>query len=394
MKKRILMIAVPFCLIISLLVVSLTVFSNDRASSSAADIPYYKVESKKLKKTMLVPGVVKENHKEHYYLDSTISNKVTFNVNLDDDVKKGQLLYSYESPELQSEVNSIELQIEKMNLEYNELLNKKDELNVQYEKIERETEEESKEESDEKDQESEEKNLVKNELEDIQHQINLKDNDLKSLNNSKDSTIEKIENLNVYSKDDGKVTELNENPLSALEGNSEPLISIMKDTSFVIEGSATELQRPQIKEGMRYKVTAKAAPDQSWEGEITTISDKPETLNENIEVQEDNTNTNNLSTFSFTGKLDSQDNLMLGFHVSIEITLDEQEGLFIPDSALYNTIDDKNYILALKDNRLEKVNVTTGMANGEFIEVHGDVKIGDVIVEEASTEFSEGMEVE
>ncbi|PAF34051.1 hypothetical protein CHH69_17880, partial [Terribacillus saccharophilus] len=117
-------------------------------------------------------------------------------------------------------------------------------------------------------------------------------------------------------------------------------------------------------------------------------------LNENIEVQEDNTNTNNLSTFSFTGKLDSQDNLMLGFHVSIEITLDEQEGLFIPDSALYNTIDDKNYILALKDNRLEKVNVTTGMANGEFIEVHGDVKIGDVIVEEASTEFSEGMEVE
>ncbi|PAF34137.1 hypothetical protein CHH69_17380, partial [Terribacillus saccharophilus] len=128
MKKRILMVAVPFCLIISLLVVSLTVFSNDRASSSAADIPYYKVESKKLKKTMLVPGVVKENHKEHYYLDSTISNKVTFNVNLDDDVKKGQLLYSYESPELQSEVNSIELQIEKMNLEYNELLNKKDEL--------------------------------------------------------------------------------------------------------------------------------------------------------------------------------------------------------------------------------------------------------------------------
>jgi len=388
------MIAVPFCLIISLLVVSLTVFSNDRASSSAADIPYYKVESKKLKKTMLVPGLVKENNKEHYYLDSTISNKVTFNVKLDDDVEKGQLLYSYESPELQSEVNSIQLQIEKMNLEYNELLDKKGELNTEYEKIERETEEESKEESDEEesDQETEEKNLVKSELEDIQHQINLKDNDLKSLNNSKDSTVEKIENLNVYSKDDGKVTEINENPLSAMEGNSEPLISIMKDTSFVIEGSATELQRPQIKEGMRYKMTAKAAPDQSWEGEITSVSDKPETLNENIEVPEDNTSS--LSTFSFTGKLDSQENLLLGFHVSIEITLDEQEGLFIPDSALYSTIDDKNYILTLKDNRLEKVNVTTGMANGEFVEVHGDVKIGDVIVEEASTEFSEGMEVE
>ena len=385
------MIALPFCLIISLLVVSLTVFSNDRASSSAADIPYYKVESKKLKKTMLVPGVVKENNKEHYYLDSTISNKVTFNVNLDDDVEKGQLLYSYESPELQSEVNSIQLQIEKMNLEYNELLDEKDELNAKYEKIERETEEESKEETVENSVQ-EEKNLVKSELEDIQHQINLKDNDLKSLNNSKDSTVEKIENLNVYSKDDGKVTEINENPLSAMEGNNEPLISIMKDTSFVIEGSATELQRPQIKEGMRYKMTAKAAPDQSWDGEITSVSDKPETLNENIEVPEDNTSS--LSTFSFTGKLDSQENLMLGFHVSIEITLDEQEGLFIPDSALYSTIDDKNYILTLKDNRLEKVNVTTGMANGEFVEVLGDVKIGDVIVEEASTEFSEGMEIE
>lgn len=340
---------------------------------------------------MLVPGVVKENNKEHYYLDSTISNKVTFNVNLDDDVEKGQLLYSYESPELQSEVNSIQLQIEKMNLEYNELLDEKDELNAKYEKIERETEEESKEETVENSVQ-EEKNLVKSELEDIQHQINLKDNDLKSLNNSKDSTVEKIENLNVYSKDDGKVTEINENPLSAMEGNNEPLISIMKDTSFVIEGSATELQRPQIKEGMRYKMTAKAAPDQSWDGEITSVSDKPETLNENIEVPEDNTSS--LSTFSFTGKLDSQENLMLGFHVSIEITLDEQEGLFIPDSALYSTIDDKNYILTLKDNRLEKVNVTTGMANGEFVEVLGDVKIGDVIVEEASTEFSEGMEIE
>lgn len=390
MKKRIIMIAVPFCLIISLLVVSLTVFSNDRASSSAADIPYYKVESKKLKKTMLVPGLVKENNKEHYYLDSTISNKVTFNVKLDDDVEKGQLLYSYESPELQSEVNSIQLQIEKMNLEYNELLDKKGELNTEYEKIERETEEESDEEKSV--QETEEKNLVKSELEDIQHQINLKDNDLKSLNNSKESTVEKIENLNVYSKDDGKVTEINENPLSAMEGTNEPLIGIMKDTSFVIEGSATELQRPQIKEGMRYEMTAKAAPDQSWEGEITSVSDKPETLNENIEVPEDNTSS--LSTFSFTGKLNSQENLLLGFHVSIEITLDEQEGLFIPDSALYSTIDDKNYILTLKNNRLEKVNVTTGMANGEFVEVHGDVKIGDVIVEEASTEFSEGMEVE
>jgi RND family efflux transporter MFP subunit len=75
-------------------------------------------------------------------------------------------------------------------------------------------------------------------------------------------------------------------------------------------------------------------------------------------------------------------------------TADAQQAVAIPRDSLVLRRDGASVFRILDDNTAERVRVTTGMAQGEFIEVRGGIQAGDRIVIRGGERLRPGQEVE
>ena len=64
------------------------------------------------------------------------------------------------------------------------------------------------------------------------------------------------------------------------------------------------------------------------------------------------------------------------------------EALFVPKSAVV-TSTERKYVLVMKDNKITKVDVSTGNETSGKIEVYGDLKEGDKVIAVANDEIKE-----
>jgi RND family efflux transporter MFP subunit len=67
--------------------------------------------------------------------------------------------------------------------------------------------------------------------------------------------------------------------------------------------------------------------------------------------------------------------------------------LAVPPSAVVTSTEAK-YVIAVRNGRTVKVNVTTGNENSRLVEVVGDLKAGDTVIAPANDEIREGIEVQ
>ena len=89
------------------------------------------------------------------------------------------------------------------------------------------------------------------------------------------------------------------------------------------------------------------------------------------------------------------DSLSAGQSVRIAIpTADAQPVTVIPRDSLVLRRDGASVFRILEDNTAERVKVTTGMAEGDFIEVQGDIQPGDRVVIRGGERLRSGDEVE
>jgi membrane fusion protein (multidrug efflux system) len=66
--------------------------------------------------------------------------------------------------------------------------------------------------------------------------------------------------------------------------------------------------------------------------------------------------------------------------------------LAVPPSAVVTSTEAK-YVIAIRNGRTVKVNVTTGNENSRLVEVVGDLKAGDTVIAPANDEIKEGVAV-
>ncbi|MEN8205385.1 MAG: efflux RND transporter periplasmic adaptor subunit [Pseudomonadota bacterium] len=98
--------------------------------------------------------------------------------------------------------------------------------------------------------------------------------------------------------------------------------------------------------------------------------------------------------FELRVKLDD-DSLPAGQSVRIAIpTADSQSATVIPRDSLVLRRDGASIFRILDDNTAERVKVTTGMAEGDLIEVQGDIQPGDRVVIRGGERLRTGQEVE
>ena len=290
-----------------------------------------------------------------------------------DDVKKDQILFSYDTEQLQ-------LTLDKQRLE-------QEQLEASIENYERQI----------ADLEKQRKRVKESAQLQYTVQIQSLQVDLKEaeLNlQAKEREVAKsedvLDNADVKSPVDGRVQVINESGTDN-QGRPAAYIAIQQSGAYRVKGTLGELQRGGIMEGSRMRIMSRTDENLFWLGTVTLIDyENPTQENQNnmyygMETDEMTTS----SKYPFYIELESTEGLILGQHVYLKVEKEEGEVAGIPLSKAFLCYDDEGnpYVWA-EDSRgkLEKRMVTLGAPN----EMMGTVSITDGLTETDYVAFPDG----
>ena len=262
------------------------------------------------------------------------------------DVTEGQALFSYDTEELQ-------LNLDKKNLEMEQL---KSSIESYKEKIKTLEKERSGLSGTAKLQYTVEIQSAQVDQKEAELKLKTKEEEVKKAQ-------ELLDNSTVVSPIKGRVQKINENDTTGSDGKPAAYITIQQSGSYRVKGVLGELQRGSLKEGDRVKMMSRTDDNVVWTGSVTLVDyENPSQSNENdryMGMSSDEMTT--ASKYPFYVALDSTDGLMLGQHLYIELdTGSETPGVGISGAFLCYNEDGSAFVWAEKGGKLEKRSVTLG----------------------------------
>lgn len=175
-----------------------------------------------------------------------------------------------------------------------------------------------------------------------------------------------LENVSVVSPVNGRIQSISESGFDSY-GNPLPYITIQQTGAFRVKGIIGELQRGNLMEGTRVKITSRTDASAAWYGTVTLIDYENPSQGTQYDMYY-GTATNEMTTSSnypFYVELESTENLLLGQHVYMEVDTGETvtSGLSLGSYFICYNEDGSAYVWAENHNRLEKRPVTLGDYN-------------------------------
>ena len=202
-------------------------------------------------------------------------------------------------------------------------------------------------------------------IQSVEAQIKVQEYESSKKKSEIDKLQESLNNADVVSEVEGIVKEVNSSSRTDPSGQTAAFISVLSAGEYRIKGTVSELNFSSISEGQAVTVHSRLDPNQIWKGTVESID------------QEASTDQNNSfgyyyggmdggeksSKYNFYVLLENLDGLILGQHVYIEPDLGEntkKEGLWLP--AMYIAHDDDgSFVWAKNDkDKLEKRVVLLG----------------------------------
>lgn len=274
-------------------------------------------------------------------------------VEVGQEVSAGEKLFTYDSDQLELELEKTQLEVEKMN-------NEQTTYTEQLEKLE--------------------KQLARTYNESTKVRLTLEINTLKTTMMENEYKLkssateiaklqEMLNNIDITSPVDGTVRKIEE------QGENGTYITIQQSGAYRIQGMINEMSMGNgLMVGSRVKAFSRVNAD-TWMGTVTSIVTE--------EASQNNSNSwysyglvdtmTTASSYVFYVELDSVEGLLLGQHVYMEVFLEEPEmpGLWIPEGSITDlAMDEQTYEMTgmvWADNgqgRLEQRTVTLGMYDG------------------------------
>ena len=267
-----------------------------------------------------------------------------------DDVTEGQILFSYDTDQLQLALDKQRLELEQLQAT---IENYKDQI-ADLEK---------------------QRNRVK-EADKLQYtvqiqslQVDLKEAELNLKTKEQDIAQSEnvLQNAEVKAPVTGRVQEINENGTDNY-GYPTAYITIQQSGSYRVKGTLGELQRGGIMEGTRMRVVSRTDENTYWLGTVSLVDyENPTQDNPNSIYYGTSTDEMTASSkYPFYIELDHTDGLILGQHVYLEVEKEEGEVTGIPISMAFICYDDAGnaYVWAEGSrSKLEKRIVTLGDMN-------------------------------
>ena len=263
-----------------------------------------------------------------------------------DDVTEGQVLFSYDTDELQ-------LTLDKQRLELEQLNAMVENYTSQIAQLETEKANAS---SGDQLRYTVEIQTLQVDLKEAELNINAKKTEI-----ARSETV--LENVEVTSPVTGRVQSINESGTDSY-GNPAAYITIQQAGSYRIKGTMGELQMGAIMEGVRVKILSRTDETKFWTGTVTLVDYESTTQGSDMDmyygVATDPMSSS--SKYPFYVELDSTEGLLLGQHVYIQVDTGDEEisGLSLGSFFVVWDEDGSTYVWAERNGKLEKRPVVLG----------------------------------
>ncbi|HDR7494843.1 TPA: efflux RND transporter periplasmic adaptor subunit [Bacillus cereus] len=350
------------------------------ASTTADAVSFEKVTERKLNHTKLVSGQVKPGNIESFYADPAKGKVKDIEVKEGQEVEKGTKLFSYDNEEINLQMKQAELDQKMADMRYDQGKKKIDSLKKEMKKV--------------KDSGAGKEVTDPMEEQVSELEIAQKTTDLEKEKGKlqKEELNKKQKELTIYSNFTGVVQKLDKDAAQsssqALGGQGKAFLQVASKDPFQVQGTLTELQKSQIQKDQTFTVTAKANNKKKWTGKITEVSEFPTSA----EMGQAGGVGEAMSQYTYKASLDSQDGLSPGYHVSLQVNLENKTMIAVPSKSIVEK-DDDAFVYIEEKGKLRKQNVKKGATDGDWTEITEGVTVGQKVVKNPSDNVYDGMEV-
>ena len=371
-------------LIVIIAAINITVIQSKK-EKGAKDVNFASVTYKEINNTKLISGRIVPGNIETIYPDPTKGTVKELFVKEGQEIAKGQKLFSYDNPELSIQLRQLEVDKKSTKIRYDQGNKKIASLQDEIKKAKGANS--PKEVTDPLDAQLQDLQFQQQTIELEIEKNKLQEEDLQNKQNS----------LTIYSNYGGIVQKVNkdagQNTSQTAVGQTSPVVQIASKDPFIIQGTLTELQKSQLQPNQPITVTAKAIANKTWTGKMSEISEYPTTDETGSSVAvAGGQQTQNISYYNFKASLDSQDGLSPGYHVSIQVNLSTKKMLVVPSNSIVDK-GNSRFVYVVRNNKLHKQTVTTGIGDGNLTEILKGLKTGEKVVNNPSANVYEGLDV-
>ena len=383
-KKKWMIIGIIVAIVV---VVAINIFvmkSKKEDEMNTDPVSFEKVTERKLNNTKLISGQVKPGNIENFYADPTKGKVREIAVKEGQAVEKGTKLFSYDNEEINLQIKQAELDQKMTVMRYDQTKKKIDSLKKEIKKA----------------KDSAAGNEVIEPLEEQVSELELQQKTA-DLEKEKGQLLaeelkKKQKELTIYSNFAGVVQKLDKDAAQdssqARGEQGKAFLQIASKDPFQIEGTLTELQKSQIQKDQTFTVTAKANNKKKWTGKIVEVSEFPTNAEMAQADGASGDGSQNMSWYTYKASLDGQDGLSPGYHVSLQVNLENRKMIAVPSQSIIEN-DGDSFVYVEDKGKLRKQNVKKGSIDGEWTEILEGVTVGQKVVNNPSDNVYDGMEV-
>ena len=356
---------------------------------------YYKIASVE---KVFINGVLIPRESESIYIDSTKGEIREVHVSNGQVVNAGDNLFTYNNPTTEAQIEEISEQItanENSKVSINNKLtsakNNLAEKENQLKKLKNQLEEFNFEDQLQADnismniqQTNAEVSAYKEQVSAYEEQIDNVDITLNSLYNKKEKL--SAEKSFVVTAPISGIIVLSSNE----KDYTQPYI-IIESQELIVKGVVSEKDYSKIKVDDDISVSI-ISTNEIIEGKILEIDDRPVSNTELSLSQVTQTTNTNVSYYNVLITLNSQENLINGFHSQGKVTLGD-DTIKVFKTSIINE-EGKNYVFVDKDGILDKVEISIKEEEGEYVIVESGLNANDVVMKNPTSETKAGIKVE
>ena len=356
---------------------------------------YYKIASVE---KVFINGILTPRESESIYIDSTKGEISEVHVTNGQTVNAGDSLFTYNNSTIEAQIEEISEQItsnENSKVSINNKLtsakNNLAEKENQLKKLKNQLEEFNFEDQLQADnismdiqQTTAEVSAYKEQVSAYEEQIDNVNITLNSLYNKKEK-LEAEKSFVVTAPIAGTVV------LSSNEKDYTQPYIIIESEELIVKGVVSEKDYSKIKVDDDISVSI-ISTNETIDGKILEIDDRPVSNTELSLSQVTQTTNTNVSYYNVLITLNSQENLINGFHSQGKVTLGD-DTIKVFKTSIINE-EGKNYVFVDKDGILDKVEISIKKEDGEYVIVESGLNANDVVMKNPTSETKAGVKVE
>lgn len=356
---------------------------NSQVKSSSIETTMVGDSSQKI----YINGMIEPIENKNIYLDTSKGKVDTISVTDGQPVNAGDVLFTYKNDTITSQIEEFNGQISTYQTQKERLENKKKDSNNKL---------------------TEKKNSLSNlksnpqdetiiasiqsleaEAQGLETEISSYNDQLDTINDSIKDCNKKIENLK---KDESIEVKADISGVVAILGSKDDYTNVfisISSNDLYIKGSVSEKYVERLKKEQEAEVLV-IANNSTIKAKVDEISKKPSTSS-SIGSSMD-ASANSLSNYDVTLLLDSQENILDGYHVQATVFEEEKE-LKIPKEAIIEE-NGETFVYKVEDGALKKQNVEYEDSENDDAKILSGLEEGEEVVTNPTEDTKEGMKYE